>query len=409
MKVAIVHAADQGRGAEHCVMTLHQGLRAAGHSSELLVGNRLTDEVGVTEIIRDRPIPGLLRVTRWLENSVGIQALYAPWFRALAQTIAVDTQIVHIHSLWGGTYTYADLAGIYYLARRFKTVLTLHDGWMLTGHCACPYGCERWKYGCGKCPDLKRTPAIPYDMTALNWRRKRAVIQKSSLHVTVVSEWLQQQLTMSPIFHGKATSVVHNGFDESVFLPADKVEARKRLGLPLNAFVVLLAGQSVDGIDQGIAQEGVEAINQVKDLGVVALVVGGASSTVAEKLSVPTVALAPRKTPQEMAQCYCAADLTIVTSAYETFGRIAAESQFCGTPVLAFATGGLSEVLDHGRIGWLVPTGDLQQLVQTLRRLMQDTKLLAERVDAMRAFSLERFSNRHVVDKYVSIYESLIV
>ena len=70
----------------------------------------------------------------------------------------------------------------------------------------------------------------------------------------------------------------------------------------------------------------------------------------------------------------------------------------CGTPVLATASDGLPEIIDHQRNGWLVPFGDQQTLVEALAFLAERPevrKTLAEvaRKDVAERFALERYMN----------------
>ena len=65
--------------------------------------------------------------------------------------------IVHFHNMHGG---YFDLRALPVISRRIVVVVTLHDSWLLSGHCAHSFDCERWRSGCGSCPDLSIPPAI---------------------------------------------------------------------------------------------------------------------------------------------------------------------------------------------------------------------------------------------------------
>ena len=58
LRIALIHASDLGGGAERSVVSLHRGLRAAGHASTLFVGERRTDEPGVELIPYVRGAPG---------------------------------------------------------------------------------------------------------------------------------------------------------------------------------------------------------------------------------------------------------------------------------------------------------------------------------------------------------------
>lgn len=406
LRIALIHVADKGGGAERSVLTLHRSLLAQGHNSRLFVGCKQLDEPGVIEIERRRSIPGILRITSRLEQQ-GIQNLYAPWFRRLPDVIG-EADVVHLHSLWKGRNSFADLTGVKTIADRYPTVMTLRDGWMLTGHCACPIGCERWKTGCGKCPDLVRPPTIERDYTRLNWNRKRRTVQRSDLHVTAVSSWLKSQIEQSPIFAGKKIHVVHNSVDADGFRPGSRQAARESLGIPADRFVVLLAGQSIEGFHQGISQHAVKALNQLNDPQIHTMLIGRAASEVAKTLNGAATVVPFRHTQQEMAECYQAADLTLVPSEYETFGRVAAESLFCGTPVLAFATGGLADIVIDGVCGKLVPTGDVDAMASAIAEFSNCPDKLSsirERcVDNVR----KRFNTEQIAEEYLRVYQQVI-
>lgn len=404
MRIALVHSADFGGGAERSVLTLHQSLLRMGHESRLYVGTRLTDAKGVIEIPTVRSMPGLMRGVYWLERNLGWQHFYAPRLRHWCRTVTPVPDVVHIHTLWGGRYGYADVSALPAISRRFPTVLTLREAWMTTGHCACPMQCERWKQGCGQCPDLKRAPGISRDATRFNFGRKQRAVQRSRLHVTTVSDWLADEVRQSPIFAGKPISTVYNSVDETVFTPGSQAEARAAMGIPGDGFFVLMAGQTVEGINEGIAQEGVQALNRCAETGLQALVVGRSADRVAASLQVSTVTLPFQTEPQRMALCYRAADLTLVTSAYESFGRIAVESQMCGTPVLAFATGGLREVVGSGTGGMTVPAGDIGALERSLRELSSNADLRERMTSDGPPWAKRRFSTEVITAEYLDVY-----
>ncbi|PJI51298.1 hypothetical protein CTI14_63230 [Methylobacterium radiotolerans] len=57
----------------------------------------------------------------------------------------------------------------------------------MTGHCIHPFSCQRWKTGCGQCPDLKTDFAIQRDTTALNFRLKRMAYRRSNFEILVAT------------------------------------------------------------------------------------------------------------------------------------------------------------------------------------------------------------------------------
>ena len=84
--------------------------------------------------------------------------------------------ILHFHNLHGN---YFDLRALIELSNQVPVVLTLHDAWLFSGHCAHSLECERWKKGCGNCPDLTIYPPILRDATAYNWQQKINIFKQS--------------------------------------------------------------------------------------------------------------------------------------------------------------------------------------------------------------------------------------
>ena len=72
---------------------------------------------------------------------------------------------------------------------------------------------------------------------------------------------------------------------------------------------------------------------------------------------------------------YQDADLLVLPSRTEGAGLVISEAMSCGVPVLASGVGGIPEVLDHGRTGWLVSPGDSRALAEGLATLIKDGAL----------------------------------
>ena len=147
---------------------------------------------------------------------------------------------MHMHNLHGG---YFDLRELPYLTHRVPTVITLHDAWMLTGHCAHWFDCDRWRTGCGECPHLDTHPALLRDKSAFNWRRKRGIYERSDLRLATPAQWLADRIGESML--GVPTEeirVIPQGIDLAVFRPGDRSLARRELGLDDDLFVALFVG-----------------------------------------------------------------------------------------------------------------------------------------------------------------------
>ena len=97
--------------------------------------------------------------------------------------------------------------------------------------------------------------------------------------------------------------------------------------------------------------------------------------------------------------------LVVVPSVWaEPFGIVAIEAMQAGRPVVASATGGLAELVDHGRTGLQVPAGDPIALAQAVEELLADTEG-AERMGRAGRAAVERFAPDAVVGRIEALYE----
>jgi glycosyltransferase involved in cell wall biosynthesis len=411
LSIALVHTSDSGGGAEISTYSLFRSLKELGHNCRLFVARKSTQDPDVHEIARYRPFPGLLRAIQFLEEHTGWQYFYQPWFRRLDKLLGPEVDVVHYHSLWYGRAGFAEITALPRLTRLYPSLITLRDWWMVTGHCAHPAeGCERWKTGCGQCPDLSLSPAVSRDGTRFNWTRKRVAIGRSKLRVTAVSSWMAKLAEQSPIFEGKPVHTVHNGIDHTVFFPRDRASMRQKHRLPMSDFIVMIAGQSVEGTNRTGAGAPLLALDALvkSETNPFLLAVGASASNVLRQWNGRGQAVEFQTQPEIMAEYYCAADVVVVASLWETFGRVPAEAQMCGVPVAAFGTGGIPEVVKHESTGLICKTLDTDALGEAIRGLAGDSELRGRYGSAAATRALELFSHLAIARKFVEHYRAEI-
>lgn len=330
--------------------------------------------------------------------------------------------IVHVHNLHGD---YFDLRALPWLSHQVPTMITLHDAWLLSGHCAYPVGCDRWQTGCGRCPDLKCYPAVRRDATAWNWRRKQGIYEASRLYVTAPSQWmldLARRSILAPAMAG--ARVVANGVDCAIFRPADRTALRTQMDIRDDALVLLLTAGS-----RG---------SEWKDI----RTARAAAAIASERLHprpVVTIQLTdpPAGTPRcrdnmrfvgyqttagDVARFLQVADVYLHAAGAETFGLMVAEAMACGTPVVASAVGGIPEVvcpvpvsdicevaIDRSHAtGVLVPPNDPGAMAEAAVALLRSPA--ARRAMGRNAVRdvAARFDAERQIDEYVRLYEEIL-
>src|SRR5262249_24448165 len=131
-----------------------------------------------------------LRLRRRIDPWLGLEDFNHPYTRHLAELSGRRPDVLLCNNLHGG---YFDLRQLPWLSMRLPVVLRLADSWAFTGHCAVPGQCDRWRTGCGRCPDLATPPAVSRDATRFNWQRKRWILARSRVHVAAPSRWLMDR------------------------------------------------------------------------------------------------------------------------------------------------------------------------------------------------------------------------
>ncbi len=438
MNILQVNTADRGGGAEGSARALFEAYRARGHRSWLAVGQRLSDDPDVLEIppgVAPSAAGRLLqRLARRLRQGTGrrpawsaglarrLEILADPerrhaWRHGLEDMAFPNTagllercpalpDVVHCHNLHGGYFDLRELAAI---SRRVPLILNLRDTWLLTGHCGYFIDCQRWRHGCGHCPDLHRYPPVRRDGTAANWQRKAAIFAQCRVAVTAPSQWLLDQARES-MLQAEEYRLIPNGIDLEAFRPGDRAADRARLGLPAEVPVVMVAAASRRNVykDPETQAAGLRALAAAWNgpARPVVLCVGAAPDP--SGFGGLTVHAEPYQShPGALAACYRAADVFVHTARAEAFGKTVTEAMACGTPVVASAVGGIPEQLSDGREGFLCPPGDAAALAARLLDLLSQPQRRAD----CAAAALRRaqdYDVRTQVSRFLEWYEDLI-
>jgi glycosyltransferase involved in cell wall biosynthesis len=291
-------------------------------------------------------------------------------------------------------------------------VITMHDAWLLSGHCAHSFDCERWKTGCGECPDLTIPPAIERDATAFNWRRKREIYARSRFYVAAPCQWLIDKLEQSMVVPAVIENrVIPNGIDLEVFRAGDRDAARGRLGLSREADVLLFTALSIRENVWKDYETLRDAITQLAERRparpLIFLSVGEAAAT--EKIGNAEIRFVPfLEESRRVAEYYQAADLYIHASRADTFPTSILEALACERPVVATAVGGIPEQIADGETGMLTPPGDAGAMADAIAALLDD--VARRRTMSAKAGEEARrnFGRDRMTESYLSWFDEIL-
>jgi glycosyltransferase involved in cell wall biosynthesis len=344
---------------------------------------------------------------RWL-NAHGLPELgnlTSFLWRCRAEYAAAD--VLHLHNLHG---EYLSILALPLWGLDKPIVWTLHDAWPLTGNCAYPRECTRWLRACGRCPQLGLYPMPAVDRSRFyRWLKPRVA---AAAHPVLLpsSYWLAEQVRRVPQMSRLPLEVIPNPVATEVFAPVnDRAAARRAFGLRPDAPTVVLVG-CLYGDPRKNASDAIaslrRAVRRVPDLQV--LTVGSSSARLLAETGLPGQALPFFQERAPLAQAYGCADLCLFPSQADNHPMTVLESMACGTPVVAYAIGGIPDQIEHLNTGFLAPAGQIDALSAGVIQLAQNPHATHAMGRRAREFILRTSSVPVVVAQFETAYRRAV-
>jgi L-malate glycosyltransferase len=98
----------------------------------------------------------------------------------------------------------------------------------------------------------------------------------------------------------------------------------------------------------------------------------------------------------------------LLPSEKESFGLVLLEAMACGVPCIGTDVGGIPEVIQHGKNGFISQLGDVEQMGAFALDLLTDEKLWQRFSDASIRYAVENFHSDQIVAQYEAIYEEVL-
>jgi len=345
----------------------------------------------------------VLRAARhlnWRARRLGILEPL-PWEYWAGLSAAVSRfDLVHFHDL----FMAISPRTLQLVARTQPVAFTTHDCSAFTGGCLYPLECERFTTACGGCP--RRAEIGRFDFTSSNLRRMRSVPRCKGVHYIFPSKWIHREASRSLDFAGTATHIP-NGFDPKPYSYREPADARRALGLPGDRKIVALSSGMLDDKRKGVAFA-LKALEANRDLNPFVVLIGSGTAEIEGALRGLDVLLAGFVEERaRLGLFYAAANLLLFPSLADNLPITIQEAMAAGTPVLAFNVGGVPELVQEGKTGWLVPLGDQKALNRALRRALEsgETANFGARAQALIA---NEYSRDLCVERHLELYQSAV-
>ena len=319
--------------------------------------------------------------------------------RLLAWIDEIKPDIIHMHNIHNH-YVNVRMLLEYISEKHIPCVLTMHDCWTFTGHCAYfDYsGCNKWIMGCSKCPSLRDYPKTfsLIDPSKWNYEHKRELFKPLDITFVSPSQWLCD-LQQQSFLKDKSCLVINNGVDTSVFHPIES-DVREQYGIGNRKLILAVAAGLVPRKGRDFLLRLPEMLNDDEVLVLVGLKKGQ------EKLIHKTskiIGIHRTKTADELVGLYSEADVFINPTLEDNFPTTNIEALACGTPVVTFKTGGSWECVDE-TTGRVAEKGDIADLLDKIRDVLSKGKMHFKEVCVRKA---QNMYNKDIqYRKYIELY-----
>ena len=338
-----------------------------------------------------------------------------------------EADIIHLHWINFGFLSLKSLEKLFALNK--PIVWTLHDMWAFTGGCHHSGDCENYQVSCGNCIQYLKNPS-PNDLSNKVWQRKSAILDRSLRlrsgngqlrlkgNITIIgcSQWLSNRAKKSSLFKDFSVKAIPNPLDTNLFSPKNKVDARIKLGLPIDKKLILFVAAKISVIWKGFSyfQEALEILKTQHShhQNIELVILGESDAEIIQKLPFKVYALGRIADVNQIVSIYSAADVFVTSSIQENLPNTIMEAMACGTPAVGFEVGGIPEMIKNQSSG-VPPTGFLakyksaESLAEGMKWVLFDANC-DELSKNARQKVVDNYSEKVVLEQYLEVYKNLV-
>ncbi|TIL32578.1 MAG: glycosyltransferase [Mesorhizobium sp.] len=409
MKVVQIVGCPLHSGAGRGIRALHEALLGRGIDTRI-IGRVESDlpshlKAEASSFLARLPVSLQNRLKRWQ-----IKQRFGPLpinFQPIAHGLSLhkwptyrEADLIHIQFV--GATTIGPPLWRALQAETRPVVWTLRDMWPFTGGCHFSGQCERFSVSCGRCPELGGSP--DEDITPHDLAFKAAHIGKNITFVAI-SNSIAERARSSTVLKDQDIRVISNSVMLDRFVPIAKTEARAALGLPNDRIILAAGALNLANPRKGSATLAALLEAYRGDPRVHLAIFGGNLEQLVSPVPENCTQFGLLDDDVKLNRVYAAADLYLMTSLQESFGKVTVEAMASGTPVIAYDGTPAVDMIRNGETGLLVPNGDNAKFLDTVRQACAFPRsALAEMGEHARTDVVERYSLSSAVERHIELY-----
>jgi len=255
---------------------------------------------------------------------------------------------------------------------------------------------------------IKKTPLIitfhrgdalnePY-RNKIYFKLQKFVISRAD-HIIAVSNEIKNALIKNLGAQENKISIIPCGVDMNLFIPLDKQEQRKKLGISDNSKIILFVGgfSHRKGIDILLA-----CAKQIQEANFIFVGEGEL------KTDCQNCWVVGSRSNDKLPEWYAASDIFFLPSRSEGTPVVLLEALACGIPVVAAKVGGVSDLIRNGETGYLVELEDVSMMEKRLRELLGNPEKAVQIGREGKNFVIENYDSRKIAERIKKVYEMIL-
>ena len=323
---------------------------------------------------------------------------YFSLFATLRLLHFVDKQnidVVVLHSLHGH-YLHMPIFFNYLKKHRIKTIFHLHDCYMFTGKCThyTSINCKKWLDVCSNCPAKKAYPkSLFFDMSKFLQKKKKEWFGDLNCLIIGNSYWTTNEAKKS-FLKIYQSFTVYNWIDLETFKPRSE-KSHLIDGLP-NKFLILAV--SAEWTVNSPRYQDLKKLSYLLDDNCHIVMVGKCEQLI-DNSNVSLIEYIGDVL--ELSKIYSSVDCFVHFSIEDSFGKVIAEAQACGTPAIVYNSTACKEIVNSNVTGYVAEPRNVEQVFKYIELIRKNTKEYYK--NNCREWAVKNFDKSTNCDKFLKI------
>ena len=419
MKIVHFSTFDIQGGAANAAYQLHQSFKLKGLNSIMLVSYKKSNDSSVfmigNSILKSKLIQNLKRneMTYYIFNKVNKLTLKfgknifikfnkdkTEPFHKIKKYLQLG-DIVCLH--WIDNFLSIETIKQIQDFTKTPIVWILQDIEPLTGGCHYTDGCEKYKFSCGNCPQLKSDSEN--DLSHQIWEKKKKYLGQLNIIFITPTSWVQEKIRESSLFKNFPAEKILLPLDDDIFNQKDREKSRINLNIPENAKVIFFGAQSFNEKRKGmhLLKKSLDILylkiknNCPKNLDRLLLLSAG-RDTIKISQHFKQIQLGWINNQNDLAKAYKVADAFACPSIEDAGPIMINQSIACGTPVVSFEMGVAKDLIINPDCGYITENFNSEKFAENLYKALFEKDYKK---------NIPTYNSDKITEQYIELFKKL--